>query len=186
MKIFEYLYKRSGNKKFKNIPIEKLISKINNDIANEGRIKINITIMGDNIKFEQELFNNILIKFIHQRCDDINLFSNSSIIKQKYDNDSSIPGLNKIKLFGDYNLIYNNSTWVEIEGEKINNLHLKNDLYFSESDIYFIIKEYINFFEFKNIDHDIIFTIIQKSKIDNTDDLKKLVRKLFFSELSLH
>jgi hypothetical protein len=160
MKIFDLIFKR--NFRNQDIVIMKKNFKSNfQPFKNEDFNRI-------------ELLENIIIKIIHSRCEDLN-FKFSYYIENNE---------TRIKLFGDHNFFLDHCKFISISkaGEINKELKLKDDLYFSYSHVYLIFKEYIQFFEIdeKKIDYKLLLAIIEKSQIIKIKDLVNLVNELFF------
>ncbi len=182
MKFLKYCLKLK-NKKYESLRNHEIAKRINALVYSENKT-INTALDRNE---QQVLFQNILIKVINKRCNNIGLYYTSSLIKNR---DEEL----KVKLFGDCNYLYDSSEWVDIN--EINNtsdndnksykrINLKNDLYFSDSHIYLTINEHLLFYNIlqsKNIRNQIL-PLIHKSNLETLSDLQILIDDIFHKKL---
>jgi hypothetical protein len=118
--------------------------------------------------------NEILLKFVMQRCEDLG-------------NDSKIcqDGLIfKVKLFGQHSHFLDNSKWAILNKDQRfdSKINLKNDLMLNDSDIMKLIKDIIHFnnFHFKDKEsEELTLYYINKGVLKNLNEIELFLIKLF-------
>lgn len=167
-KIIKIFFDYNQKRFIKNSELPALFSQIHNEINIQVNNKPNYPIQ---IETFNNLFENILIKHIKTRCEDLSLTNTVFKDAEK----------TYIKLYGDSNFIYDDSNFIVIKNsDKLNeNLQINTDLVLTDADIYFIISENLNFLEIDNsLFYKQILAIIHKSQLKTLKDLKSLTRQI--------
>ena len=173
-KFANFLFKNKFEKKGNLSELSSLITMMNSEIKIQ---KIHSTDIPISDRLFNDIFENILIKHINTRCEELSF--TSSIFQDKDNN-------TYIKVYGDSNMIIEDSHFILFKNlESLNeNLDIQSDLLFSEADIYLIINEYLKFLEINNKNvYQFILPIIKKSKINKIKDLKFLITQILGEEL---
>jgi len=79
----------------------------------------------------------------------------------------------QIKLYGYNNSLIQNSAWVNIDDNS--NLKLKEDLNFSDADLYFIIKSIFKHLQIEYNNELVIYQYLKEKNILNKSDLQKVI-----------
>jgi hypothetical protein len=110
-------------------------------------------------------------------CDLIVKKSVEEVINQRNCGSGFVPGYcgEKIKIFGESNLLNDKSIWLEIDNGK----NLSKDLLFSKSELFLVINNVFEVLGMKNKAAEILFLVGNNEAINTIEDLNKLIYELF-------